>query len=188
MKGKKTISRVDRNTRDNLVNFADNLPFSYYRAPQKQQRFDEKWVKSATDWKFIIQNTPTCWNSRPIKNNLKLLLAKRDNFSNFEIFRKVFGSFYELAHLKPLSPRAIFGFDLIKASLPSLVGTLWLVGIAGTTLKGVVSGYKTHLDVPCCSWLTPYPWSGNINSICTLVTVSKFHLHFNISANFRQRS
>jgi len=40
MKGKK--SRVDRNIRNNLVKFADNLPFSYFKAPQKQQRFDEK--------------------------------------------------------------------------------------------------------------------------------------------------
>jgi len=42
MKDKKTISRVDRNIRNNLVKFADNLPFSYFKAPQNQQRFDEK--------------------------------------------------------------------------------------------------------------------------------------------------
>jgi len=42
MKDKRTISRVDRNIRQNLVKFADNLPFSYFIAPQKQQRFDEK--------------------------------------------------------------------------------------------------------------------------------------------------
>jgi len=42
MKGNKTISRVDRNIRNNLVKFADNLPFSYFEAPQKQQHFDEK--------------------------------------------------------------------------------------------------------------------------------------------------
>jgi len=42
MKGKKTISRVDRNIRNNLVKFAHNLPLSYFKAPQKQQRFDEK--------------------------------------------------------------------------------------------------------------------------------------------------
>ena len=42
MKGKKTISRVGRNIRNNLVKFADNLPFSYYKASQKQQRFDGK--------------------------------------------------------------------------------------------------------------------------------------------------
>jgi len=42
MKGAKTISRVERNIRSNLVKFADNLPFSYFKAPPKQQRFDEK--------------------------------------------------------------------------------------------------------------------------------------------------
>jgi len=42
MKGKKTNSRVDRNIRNNLVKFADYLPFSHFKAPQKQQRFDEK--------------------------------------------------------------------------------------------------------------------------------------------------
>jgi len=49
MKGKKAISRVGRNVRNNLVKFADNLHFSYFKAPQKPQRFDEKRVKSATD-------------------------------------------------------------------------------------------------------------------------------------------
>jgi len=39
---KKTISHVDRNIRNNLIKFADNLPFGYSKAPQKQQRFDEK--------------------------------------------------------------------------------------------------------------------------------------------------
>jgi len=48
MKGNKTISRVDRNIRNDLVKLDDNLPFSYFKAPQKQQRFDEKRVKSAT--------------------------------------------------------------------------------------------------------------------------------------------
>jgi len=33
MKGKKTISRVDRNIRNKLVKFPDNLPFSYFNAP-----------------------------------------------------------------------------------------------------------------------------------------------------------
>jgi len=42
MKGKNTISRVDRNIRNNLVKFADNVPFGYFKAPQKRQRFDEK--------------------------------------------------------------------------------------------------------------------------------------------------
>jgi len=42
IKGKKTISRVDRNVRNNLVEFAANLPLSYFKAPQKLQRFDEK--------------------------------------------------------------------------------------------------------------------------------------------------
>jgi len=51
MKGEKTISRVDRNIKNNLVKFSDNLqlPFSYLKAPQKQQRFDEKLVESATE-------------------------------------------------------------------------------------------------------------------------------------------
>jgi len=39
MKGKKTFSRVDRNIRNNVVKFADYLPFSLL---QKQQRLDEK--------------------------------------------------------------------------------------------------------------------------------------------------
>jgi len=42
MKEKKTISRKDRNIRNNLVQFADNLPFSYLKAPRKQKRLDEK--------------------------------------------------------------------------------------------------------------------------------------------------
>jgi len=42
MKGEKTISRVERNIRNNLVKFANDLPFSYFEAPQKQQPFDEK--------------------------------------------------------------------------------------------------------------------------------------------------
>jgi len=41
MKGEKTVSRVNRNIRNNQVKFADNLPFGYFKAPQKQQRFDE---------------------------------------------------------------------------------------------------------------------------------------------------
>jgi len=28
------ISRVDRNIRNNLVKFADNLPFSYFKTPK----------------------------------------------------------------------------------------------------------------------------------------------------------
>jgi len=44
MKGEKTFLLEYRN----LVKFADNLPLSYFKAPQKQQRFDEKRVKSAT--------------------------------------------------------------------------------------------------------------------------------------------
>jgi len=36
MKRKKTITREDRNIRNNLVKFADNLPFSNLKAPQKQ--------------------------------------------------------------------------------------------------------------------------------------------------------
>ena len=67
--GKKTISREDRNIRNNLVKFADNLPFSYLKAPKKQHSFHEKWVKSATRWKFIMQNTPSCSTSRLVKNN-----------------------------------------------------------------------------------------------------------------------
>jgi len=35
MKGTKTILREDRNIRKNSVKFADNLPFSYLKAPQK---------------------------------------------------------------------------------------------------------------------------------------------------------
>jgi len=42
MKGKKTIPQDGRNFRNNLVKFADILPFSYFIAPQKQQHFDEK--------------------------------------------------------------------------------------------------------------------------------------------------
>jgi len=42
MKGETTISREDRNARNNLLKFTDNLPFSYFKAPQKQQRFDGK--------------------------------------------------------------------------------------------------------------------------------------------------
>jgi len=42
MKGEKIISRVDKNIWNSLVKFADNLPFSYFKAPQKQQRFDQK--------------------------------------------------------------------------------------------------------------------------------------------------
>jgi len=42
MKEKKTISPVHRNVRNNLAKFADNLPFRYFKAPQKQQRFEEK--------------------------------------------------------------------------------------------------------------------------------------------------
>jgi len=33
--GKKNISRNDSNIRNNLVKFADNLPFSYFKAPKK---------------------------------------------------------------------------------------------------------------------------------------------------------
>jgi len=54
MKGKKTLSRDDRNFRNSLVTFADNLQFICFKAPQKQQRFDEKWAKSAMEWKLII--------------------------------------------------------------------------------------------------------------------------------------
>jgi len=36
--GKK--SREDGNIRSNLVNFAENLSFSSFKAPQKQERFD----------------------------------------------------------------------------------------------------------------------------------------------------
>jgi len=43
VKGEKTISRVDGNIKNNLVKFADNLSFSYFKAPQKQQRFDEEY-------------------------------------------------------------------------------------------------------------------------------------------------
>ena len=42
MNAKKKISRVYRNIRNNLVMFADNLPFGYFKAPQTQQRFDGK--------------------------------------------------------------------------------------------------------------------------------------------------
>jgi len=42
MKGNKTILSVDRNVKNNLVKFADNLPFINFKVPQKQQRFDEK--------------------------------------------------------------------------------------------------------------------------------------------------
>jgi len=42
MEGEQTISREDRNIRNNLVKFADNIPFSYFKAPKKQQRFDGK--------------------------------------------------------------------------------------------------------------------------------------------------
>jgi len=37
MKGEKAISRQNRNIWNNLAKFADNLPFSYLKAPQKQQ-------------------------------------------------------------------------------------------------------------------------------------------------------
>jgi len=46
---KKAISRKNRYIGNNLVKFAGNLPFSYFKAPQKQHRFDEKRVKSATE-------------------------------------------------------------------------------------------------------------------------------------------
>jgi len=39
---RKKKSREDRSIGNNLVKFADNLPFSYFKAPQKQQHFDEK--------------------------------------------------------------------------------------------------------------------------------------------------
>jgi len=42
MKGQKTISRKNRNVRNNLVKFADNLAINYFIAPQEPQRFDEK--------------------------------------------------------------------------------------------------------------------------------------------------
>jgi len=42
MKEQKTISREDERIRNNLVCFADNLPFKYFKAPQKLHRFDEK--------------------------------------------------------------------------------------------------------------------------------------------------
>jgi len=42
MKGKKLFKCEDRNIRINLVKFADNLPFSYFKALKKQQRFDGK--------------------------------------------------------------------------------------------------------------------------------------------------
>jgi len=42
MKGEKTHSHENRNIRDDPVKFADNLPFSYLEAPQKQQDFNEK--------------------------------------------------------------------------------------------------------------------------------------------------
>jgi len=41
-RGGKTTSIEDRNIRNNLVKFANNLPFRYFKAPQKQQRFDGK--------------------------------------------------------------------------------------------------------------------------------------------------
>ena len=90
MKGEKTFLLEYRN----LVKFADNLPLSYFKAPQKQQRFDEKRVKSATKWKFIIQNTPSCLTSRLYEEQLMWLLAKRDNIPIFEIFKKSFWTFF----------------------------------------------------------------------------------------------
>ena len=60
MKGKKNyISREDRNIRNNLVKFADNLHYVIYQH-LKNNSFDEKWVKSATEWKCLIKNTPSC--------------------------------------------------------------------------------------------------------------------------------
>jgi len=41
----KTISREDRNIRKNLVKFANNLPFSYFKVRRKQLRFDLKIKK-----------------------------------------------------------------------------------------------------------------------------------------------
>jgi len=40
MKGGKSFTREDENIRNNPMKFADNLLFSYFEAPQKQQRFD----------------------------------------------------------------------------------------------------------------------------------------------------
>ena len=52
MKGrkKKTISREGRNIRNRVVKFTYKLPFSYFKAPQKQRRVHDKLVKSATEW------------------------------------------------------------------------------------------------------------------------------------------
>ena len=36
------ISHGDRNIKNNQVKFSDNLPFIYFKARRKQQRFDEK--------------------------------------------------------------------------------------------------------------------------------------------------
>ena len=91
MKGKKAISRVGRNVRNNLVKFADNLHFSYFKAPQKPQRFDEKRVKSATDWTFTIHNTPSCWTSRLMKNNWSYYSPNVSQTLSF--FKKVSGFF-----------------------------------------------------------------------------------------------
>ena len=99
MKGKKTISRVDRNIRNNLVKFADNLPLSYFKAPQKQQRLDEKWVKSATEWKFIIQNTPSCSTSRIMKNNWSYYSPNVIIFLTLRFFKNVFGFFINLTSM-----------------------------------------------------------------------------------------
>jgi len=40
--GEKTISREDRNVKNNPVKFADNLLLDYFKGPQKQLRCDEK--------------------------------------------------------------------------------------------------------------------------------------------------
>jgi len=40
------------------------------------------------EWKLIIQSTPSCRTPRFMKDSSKWLLAKRDNFPNFEIFLK----------------------------------------------------------------------------------------------------
>jgi len=52
MKDENTFPRVDGSIRNNLAKFADNLTFTYFTA--HHHRFDEKWVKSATQWNFVL--------------------------------------------------------------------------------------------------------------------------------------
>ena len=67
MKGKKSIPRVDRNIRNNLVKFADNLPFRYFKSPQK---------------------TAFSWKMSQISNGMKIHNSKYTSLLNFTTYEE----------------------------------------------------------------------------------------------------